>query len=406
MIFQNPLAWIGLIAIAIPVLAHLLARRPARHELFPTIRFLPAATLKPVRRGSPRDWPLLLVRIGIVTAAVIALTQPLWLSAARERSIADQIARAIIVDTSRSMERPAAGGERGLDVARREAQRLSAESTRARIEETATPAALLAGGVNWLNTQPMRREVVIVSDFQSTAVADAELERIPAEVGRKLVAIAVTGDVAAATGQPAASVRLLTSPAEQQHAEAARAAALTTGAPSSPRRDWPTAVLFPSFPDRETWLRSAKPLTKTWMFEIADRVESDPIVQAALDRADLAGAAAFQFLCGPIDGVESLVMVANFTPHSLLAAATIGALLGATADAPSAAELQPATRTTTELRLLERAPAAAVVSGRSAQGDQSDGRWLWACALLLLLVETLMRRSRRATVEVSHARVA
>ena len=409
MIFQNPLAWLGLLAVAIPVLAHLLARRPARHEPFPTIRFLPAATLKPVRRGRPSDWPLLVIRIGIITAAVAALTQPIWVSASRERAMGEQIARAIIVDTSRSLERPAAGGERGVDVARREARRIAAESTRARIEETAAPASLVAGSVNWLSTQPMRREVVVISDFQLAAVAPADLEQVPADVGRKLIPISLTGEVApaAASDPTVATVRLLTSEAEQRDADAARAAALATGAPAATRRDWPAAVMFPSFAARESWLRSATPLTQAWMFDVAARVHADPVVKAALDRGDRDAAQAIQFLAGPLESTESLVVVLTEKPHSLLAAATINALLRAAADTPTDAELQTNVRATSELRALEREPSAAGTAGRSLQDDQSDGRWFWAAALLLLIVEIVMRRTRRqADVEVPHARVA
>ena len=406
MIFQNPIAWLGLIAIALPVLAHLLARRPARREPFPTIRFLPAATLKPVRRGRPSDWALLMVRIGIVTAAVVALTQPLWLSATRARSINKQIARAIIVDTGRSMERQTAGGERGAEVARREAQRIASEATHARIEETASPSALMAGSLNWLSGQPMRREVVVVSDFQPSAITTADLDRIPADVGRRLVQVPVTGDVSSApTGD--GRLRLLTSEADERDAEGARAAALATGAPAAIRRDWPAAVMFPSFADREAWLRSAKAPTQTWMFAVAVRVTEDALVKAALERNEQNAAQVIQVLSGPVDGRESLVIVLNQKPHTVLAAATIGALLRAAADVPSPAELDATVRPAAELRALEREPAPTAGSGRPATGNDSDGRWFWAAALLLLVVETVLRRSRRqARAEVQHARVA
>ena len=413
MIFQNPLAWLGLAALVVPIVVHLLARRPARHEPFPTIRFLPAATMKPVRRGRPSDWPLLVVRAGIVTAAVAALTQPLWLSDSRERALGQQIARAVIVDISRSMERQTAGGERGVDVARREALRIAAESTHTRIEETTTPASLIDGGVNWLLTQPIRRELVIISDFQTAAVTAADLERVPADVGRKFVPIGVSGAVAtgaAGPGGETSTIRLLTSDAETRDAEAARAAAVATGAPAVTRRDRPVVVMFESFPERESWLRSARPLRAPWMFEVAAGVDSDPLVRGAIERIDRRPDDAMRFLTGSIDGTDSLVIVLGreHAPHTLLAAATVGAVLRALADAPSAAELESATRAASELTTLERDPPAVGSNGRAIPGDESDGHWLWAAALLLLIVETVMRRAPRkpAEVEAPHARVA
>ena len=114
-----------------------------------------------------------------------------------------------------------------------------------------------------------------------------------------------------------------------------------------------------------------------------------------------------QFLRGWIDGTESLVVVLKEKPNGLLSAATIGALLRAAADTPTAAEMESTVRAASELRALEREPTASRVAGGSLQDGQSDGRWFWAAALLLLLVETVMRRSRRqAAVEVPHARVA
>ena len=47
MIFQHPIAWLGLAAIAVPILVHLLGRRRARRVKFPTLRFVPASPLRP-----------------------------------------------------------------------------------------------------------------------------------------------------------------------------------------------------------------------------------------------------------------------------------------------------------------------------------------------------------------------
>jgi hypothetical protein len=146
------------------------------------------------------------------------------------------------------------------------------------------------------------------------------------------------------------------------------------------------------------------------MFEVAARVDSDPLVRAAIERIDRRPDDALRFVTGAIDGTDSLVIMfgREHAPHTLLAAATIGAALRAVADTASAAELDPATRTAAELKTLERDSPAAGSNSRAVPGDESDGRWLWAAALLLLIVETVMRRAPRkaAEAEAPHARVA
>src|SRR5262249_37655701 len=74
--FLNPIAWLGLVALAAPVIAHLFARRPARVQPFPTLRFLPASALRPVRRDRLSDLPLLSLRCLLIGVAVAALAGP------------------------------------------------------------------------------------------------------------------------------------------------------------------------------------------------------------------------------------------------------------------------------------------------------------------------------------------
>src|SRR5215831_414296 len=103
MIWQNPWAWLGLAAIAVPILVHLLARRQAVRVLFPTLRFLPVSPITAVRRHRLTDLPLLAVRIGVLAAAVAALAQPYVATASRTDRAGAQLARAIVIDTSASM---------------------------------------------------------------------------------------------------------------------------------------------------------------------------------------------------------------------------------------------------------------------------------------------------------------
>ena len=49
------------------------------------------------------DWPLLVIRMAILTLAVAALADPLWQSAARRAEWTERQARAIVVDTTPSV---------------------------------------------------------------------------------------------------------------------------------------------------------------------------------------------------------------------------------------------------------------------------------------------------------------
>jgi hypothetical protein len=78
MIFQEPWAWLGLVAIAWPIAAHLLTRHRARRVRFPILRFMPLAVAPTTKRHRLSDAGLLFVRCAIVAVAVGALARPLW----------------------------------------------------------------------------------------------------------------------------------------------------------------------------------------------------------------------------------------------------------------------------------------------------------------------------------------
>ena len=99
MTFLQPWAWIGLVAVAAPIVAHLLARRSARRLPFPTVRFLPAAIQTPISRDRLTDIGLLVVRCLVLVAAAAALAQPVWLTADQRRTLGESVARAIVVDS-------------------------------------------------------------------------------------------------------------------------------------------------------------------------------------------------------------------------------------------------------------------------------------------------------------------
>ena len=178
MIWRNPVAWLGLATLLIPVLIHLLVRHRAEPRPFPSLRFVQPTRLASVRRKMISDWPLLVIRMAMLAAAVAALADPLWQSAARRAEWNARQARAIVVDTTPSV----------TDGAASLVDRETAEVYRAE----AIKATQLADGIRraaeWLRTAPpARRELVVISDFQLGALDASMLRDIPSHVGIRFV---------------------------------------------------------------------------------------------------------------------------------------------------------------------------------------------------------------------------
>ena len=76
MSFLYPLAWLGALAVAVPIWLHLRRREESRLVQFSAMRFLddqPQARRRPLW---PRDWPLLLLRLLALLLLVAAFTWP------------------------------------------------------------------------------------------------------------------------------------------------------------------------------------------------------------------------------------------------------------------------------------------------------------------------------------------
>ena len=83
MVWLLPAAFVGLLALAGPLLVHLLRRQRARTLVVPTVRFIPGLDQSIVRLRTPADGWLLLLRMAIVASAALALARPLLLTDAR-----------------------------------------------------------------------------------------------------------------------------------------------------------------------------------------------------------------------------------------------------------------------------------------------------------------------------------
>jgi hypothetical protein len=454
MIWQNPWAWVGLLTLGLPILVHLLARRAARVQRFPSLRFLDEARPVATRRSRLSDLPLLAVRCAVLFVATVALAAPYVLSADRTARLAGTVARVIVVDTSASMLRATPAGEGARDVARREALAAAADAGVASLIETVAPGAALGGAAAWLDARAGLREIVVISDFQRGTLDPADRDAVPPTTGLEMRRVdvipdAVTervtrhggsetvarvtaaddglrvewsrrsaGDAAGPTAGAAAgdALALMAGPDERERADAALEAALADGAAPDIDAARPLAILFGGYPDRAAVLAGAGPLDEPWMADAVALMRDDPVLAAAAADAEIIAAlppdadraAGFIGLARTRDGrpvaaaararvagANRLVVTVLADAGSLASAAAIRAAGRAVAVGPPARELEPAMLTDAELADWSRPATAAPASAGVPRGE-SDGRWLWLVVLLLLLVEGWLRRERVA----------
>jgi hypothetical protein len=459
MTWLAPWAWLGLVALVVPLLVHLLSRHRARVQQFPTLRFLDAAVVTPTRRTRLNDLLLLAVRFGVLTAAVAALAQPL-LRSSRGRSSRSTGARAVILDTSASMRRATSSGGTALDAARREARRAAREGATSIIVETSAPSREIAGANAWIGSQSGPRALVVVSDFQAGALDGRDLASIGSDIGVQLTRVAVTAGtgpvesharvdgeerVARMTLMPDRTdvewtartsadsnraddrVTLLTGAGERASAAAAKRAARTTVGPPTGRPDHLAAVVYPQFETRAALITGAMPLDAPWMADAVARVRHDAMLHAVTSSADLsrvqdASLAGPPFVVvartdsgrpvvvaarGTVDGHARLIFFSMAGAGSLSSAALLAATSRALAETPAVSELDPSYVADSELKTWER-PVGTGSPAVPEGSDASQGRWLWLLALVLLGVEALVRSRSAAprTGEVISERLA
>src|SRR6266536_1356371 len=73
-----PLVLVGLGALAIPVLVHLIQRERKRVVEFPSLMFLRKIPYQSVRRRRVRDWFLLFLRLAALALIVLAFARPFF----------------------------------------------------------------------------------------------------------------------------------------------------------------------------------------------------------------------------------------------------------------------------------------------------------------------------------------
>jgi hypothetical protein len=388
---MNPWAWIGIAAIGVPIAIHMLARQVTSAVPFPTLRFLRASAVIDVRRRRLTDLFLLALRILIVASAVSALARPFMRMPA-----AASIDRIAIIDASASVP---------LESARAAAKTLADGAADFLVIERRDLGLALVEAAAWLGARDGRGEVVVVSDFQRGALPAAALEALPGAAGVTMVRVdangagtpaiagvaewsaAGNGTAASWTGgdAPAGGLEIIGAPGGDRVADAIATAAARTA------RGWtgrirPAMFVLPDAPGRAALHTASTPIDEPWMFDVWKAIGDSAIVSEvrAVTRGD--------------------ARVPVFFLDSRDAAAIAGAIADALpvlAGGVPLPELEPARMSDGELRAMER-PAGA--SGPGTRAAAWAGRWFWLAALLLLAVETLVRRGRETNRELAEER--
>ena len=430
MSWLNPIAFMGLLALAVPILVHLFGRRVAKRQRFPSLRLLRDAKPTPATRSRPSDVLLLLLRCLTIVAAVAALAQPRWSEAGQAT------ARVIVIDTSASMKRLTSEGTTAVQQARAVAERMANSSSEALVVETDRPGIAVAGAGSWLSRRGGKRDLVVVSDFQAGALADGDLAALAEEMGTNMIRVMSAGSLSATQNvrgiqvnvspertsatwpanpaDTALAVTLLAGDSDREEV-ASSARAVRAVVPRHAETSRHITIVFPGAADRGALMAGASALDSAWQGDLLLTLQRNPILWSlargttAVPSCETSGVVvARDFWGSPIASVarttNGVHLFACVEPGSL-AATALTAAVDFAADAPAPMrELEPNFLPDETLKRWER---PAIESAPRGPGETSpDGRWLWLIALAFLVAEEIVRRRspRRQSTQIEEAR--
>lgn len=105
MSFLNPFFWLGIAALAAPILVHLVRRTRARRVEFPALIFVRQVPQRTIRRRTLQNLLLLLLRCLAILLIVLAFTRPFFSHRSAAKESVSSRASVILIDTSLSMRR-------------------------------------------------------------------------------------------------------------------------------------------------------------------------------------------------------------------------------------------------------------------------------------------------------------
>ncbi|MFN9374523.1 MAG: BatA domain-containing protein [Planctomycetaceae bacterium] len=193
------------LAVAIPIVIHLLFRQRARIEPIGSLRFLRQIVKEHQRRRRVRQWLLLALRMLAIGLLVLLFARPYWNTAAR-RGREQEIV--LLIDRSASLQSLEPGSatlfEQGVAKAREELRRIDdnaivhlafcdstavnevavAELDRARVSNAATDYGLALDWAGELlaNSSRSQRQIVFYTDLQRSGLPRGRVTPLPAGV--------------------------------------------------------------------------------------------------------------------------------------------------------------------------------------------------------------------------------
>src|SRR5580704_1589388 len=222
MSFLTPLFFVGLSAIAIPIVIHLIQRERKRVVAFPSLMFIRRIPYQSVRRRRVRHWLLLLMRATAIALLVAAFARPFF----RQSAIAAAAsggAREIVIllDQSASMgygdhwqraQEAARQAVRGLGAddratlvlfARNAEENMRATSDRSRLEAAIGAARVGSGSTRFgpalklaesilSRSSVKRREAILISDFQKVGWTSSDDAHFPEGMTLTTVSVATS----------------------------------------------------------------------------------------------------------------------------------------------------------------------------------------------------------------------
>jgi len=233
MSFLTPLFFVGLAAIAVPVLVHLIQRERKRVVEFPSLMFVRRIPYQSVRRRRIRHWFLLMMRAAAIALIVLAFARPFLPQQAKAGVLAAGSREVVILldqsasmgygdhwtraqDAARAVVRGLGSDDRATLVlfSRNAEENMRATSDRARLESAVNSARVGSGATRFgpalklaesilSRSNLKRREAVLISDFQKSGWGGSEDARF-AE-GMTLTTVSVATPSAANLSVPSVS---------------------------------------------------------------------------------------------------------------------------------------------------------------------------------------------------------
>ena len=368
----NPGALVAVAAAALPVLVHLLLRSRAIRVLVPSVRFISSTRESAIRILRPSDVALLLVRMLIVACAALALAAPILITTSRTSHWMNRTIRAIVVDTSASVDAASAAEAATAESAGAfEVRRFEGPDV---VDATQQAAA-------WLRAAPPgRQELVMISDFQHGAVSEAAFDSLPKETGIRTVTVRRRPAPVSLDG---GTIQF----GSRRYAQAIAIDARGTSYRLREVQQGPDGDFLKNASSSSDLGKLARTVAVAGIF-----IPRQPAVLA--------------FSAPGSDAPEPAALFLGTPPGSLETAMQVHELLATRPDLAALQEAEPAAIDPSIVQSWHRDPGPPAPDAWR-RTTESDARWFWLAAILLLGVETLMRRDRGpAAVDAAEAHAA